>query len=147
MASSRCVIVFPLRVKLADAHQHVEAVEFQAFLEADHRRMVGGEKFVFPLHRADNHVDAQRHGFGEEGAFQRAFDRRAVGALGRKHDREIAQADRGVAAGQLGARSTAARSAYLRGAHPVKVSSDGDVAVYFTSRKGREECEAVMHFL
>jgi hypothetical protein len=48
---------------------------------------------------------------------------------------------------QLGARTTAARSAYLWGAHPVKVSSDGDVSVYFTSRKGREQCEAVMHFL
>ena len=48
---------------------------------------------------------------------------------------------------QLGARATAARSAYLWGAHPVKVSSDGDVAVYFTSHKGDEECEAVMHFL
>jgi hypothetical protein len=48
---------------------------------------------------------------------------------------------------QMGARATAARSAYLWGAHPVKVSSDGEVTVYFTSRKGREECEAVMHFL
>lgn len=48
---------------------------------------------------------------------------------------------------QLGARSTAARSAYLWGAHPVKVSSDGDVTVYFTSRKGNDQCEAEMHFL
>jgi hypothetical protein len=48
---------------------------------------------------------------------------------------------------QLGARATAARSAFLWGAHPVKVSSDGDVTVYFKSRKGVQECDALMHFL
>ena len=48
---------------------------------------------------------------------------------------------------QLGARTTAAKSAYLWGAHPVKVSSDGDVTIYFKSRKGSESCDAVMHFL
>jgi hypothetical protein len=48
---------------------------------------------------------------------------------------------------QLGARTTAARSAYLWGAHPVKVSSDGDVTVFFTSRKGNDQCEALMEFL
>jgi hypothetical protein len=48
---------------------------------------------------------------------------------------------------QLGARTTAAQSAYLWGAHPVKVSSDGDVTVFFTSRKGNDRCEALMEFL
>ncbi len=48
---------------------------------------------------------------------------------------------------QLGARTTAARSAYLWGAHPVKVSADGDVTIYFKSRHGAQECDAVMHFL
>jgi hypothetical protein len=47
---------------------------------------------------------------------------------------------------QLGARATAARSAYLWGARPVNVSSDGDVTVYFKSRSGDEECDAVMEF-
>jgi hypothetical protein len=62
----------------------------------------------------------------------------AVGAIVESHP---------AVGSQLGARSTAARSAYLWGAHPVKVSSDGDVVVHFTSRKGKEECEAVLHFL
>lgn len=48
---------------------------------------------------------------------------------------------------QLGARTTAARSAYLWGAHPVKVSSDGDVTIYFRSKHGEQECDAVMQFL
>jgi DNA integrity scanning protein DisA with diadenylate cyclase activity len=48
---------------------------------------------------------------------------------------------------QLGARTTAARSAYLWGAHPIKVSSDGDVTIYFKSRNGAESCDAMMHFL
>jgi hypothetical protein len=48
---------------------------------------------------------------------------------------------------QLGARTTATRSAYLWGAHPVKVSSDGDVTIYFKSRNGEAECDAVMQFL
>ena len=48
---------------------------------------------------------------------------------------------------QLGARATAARSAYLWGAHPVKISSDGDVTIYFKSRDGDAECDAVMQFL
>jgi hypothetical protein len=47
---------------------------------------------------------------------------------------------------QFGARTTAARSAYLWGAHPVNVSSDGDVTVYFKSRSSDEECDAVMEF-
>jgi hypothetical protein len=51
------------------------------------------------------------------------------------------------AGNQIGARTTAARSAYLWGAHPIKISADGEVTVYFTSRKGSEQCEAVMHFL
>jgi hypothetical protein len=62
----------------------------------------------------------------------------AVGALIRSHP------DVG---NQLGARETAAKSAYLWGAHPVKVSSDGDVTVYFRSRNGEGECDAVMQFL
>jgi len=48
---------------------------------------------------------------------------------------------------QLGARSTAARSAYLWGAHPIKVSSDGEVSVHFKSLGVDEECDAVMRFL
>jgi hypothetical protein len=62
----------------------------------------------------------------------------AVGALIRSHA--------GVG-NQLGARKTAARSAYLWGAHPIEVSSDGDVSVYFKSRNGDRQCDAVMHFL
>ena len=52
----------------------------------------------------------------------------AVGALVRSHP---------SVGNQLGARTTAARSAYLWGAHPIKVSSDGDVTVYFRSRRRR----------
>ena len=48
---------------------------------------------------------------------------------------------------QLGARTTAARSAYLWGGHPIKVSSDGDVTVYFSSKHGDNQCEAKIHFL
>lgn len=48
---------------------------------------------------------------------------------------------------QFGARTTAARSAYLWGAHPITVSSDGDVVVHFKSRNGDNECDAVMQFL
>ena len=48
---------------------------------------------------------------------------------------------------QLGARTTAARSAYLWGAHPITVSSDGDVVVHFKSRNGDNECDAMMQFL
>ena len=62
----------------------------------------------------------------------------AVGALIRSHP---------SVGNQLGARTTAARSAYLWGARPIKVSSDGDVTVYFKSRNGEQECDAVMNFL
>lgn len=62
----------------------------------------------------------------------------AIGALVRSH------ADVG---NQLGARATAARSSFLWGARPIKVSSDGDVSVYFRSAGGGEECDAVMNFL
>lgn len=62
----------------------------------------------------------------------------AVGALIRSH------LDVG---NQLGARATAARSAFLWGARPIKVSSDGDVTIHFKSRHGADECEAVMNFL
>ncbi len=62
----------------------------------------------------------------------------AVGALIRSHPN---------VGSQLGARVTAARSAYLWGGRPIKVSSDGDVAVYFKSRSGDNECDAVMNFL
>lgn len=60
----------------------------------------------------------------------------AVGALIRSH------ADVGS---QLGARTTAARSSYLWGARPVKVSSDGEVTVYFKSRNADQECDAVLN--
>jgi hypothetical protein len=62
----------------------------------------------------------------------------AVGALIRSHP------DVGS---HLGARITAAKSAYLWGAHPVAVSSDGDVTVHFRSRGDSQECDAVMNFL
>ncbi|MGO9115150.1 MAG: hypothetical protein ACLP9L_38550 [Thermoguttaceae bacterium] len=62
----------------------------------------------------------------------------AVGALIRSHP---------DAGSQLGARITAAKSAYLWGAHPIAVSSDGDVTVHFQSRSGDEQCDAVMNFL
>ena len=62
----------------------------------------------------------------------------AVGALIRSHP------DVG---NQLGARATAARSAYLWGSHPIKVSSDGDVTLYFRSIGEHNECDAEMQFL
>ncbi|HEV2970771.1 MAG TPA: hypothetical protein VGY55_12440 [Pirellulales bacterium] len=62
----------------------------------------------------------------------------ATGALIRSHP--------GVG-NQMGARKTAAKSAYLWGARPIEVSSDGDVTVYFKSRNGEQGCDAVMHFL
>ncbi len=62
----------------------------------------------------------------------------AVGALIRSHP-EVGN--------QLGARATAARSAFLWGSRPIKVSSDGDVTIHFTSRNRGNECEAVMNFL
>ncbi len=62
----------------------------------------------------------------------------AVGALIRTHP------DSGS---QLGARANAARSAYLWGAHPIAVSSDGDVTVHFQSRSRDRQCDAVMNFL
>jgi len=62
----------------------------------------------------------------------------AVGALIRSHPNS---------GNHLGARVTAAKSAHLWGAHPIAVSSDGDVSVYFTSRNGATHCDAVMHFL
>lgn len=62
----------------------------------------------------------------------------AIGALIRTHP---------DAGSHLGARITAARSAYLWGAHPIAVSSDGDVTVHFQSRSGDAECDAVMTFL
>ena len=62
----------------------------------------------------------------------------AVGTLIRSHP---------SVGNQLGARTTAARSSYLWGAHPIKVSSDGDVTVYFRSKNCKAECDAEMHFL
>jgi hypothetical protein len=62
----------------------------------------------------------------------------AVGALIRSHPN---------VGSQLGARVTAARSAYLWGDRPIKVSSDGDVAVHFKSRNSGGECDAMTNFL
>ncbi len=62
----------------------------------------------------------------------------AVGALIRSH------ADAGS---HSGARITAAKSAYLWGARPIAVSSDGDVTVHFQSCGRDEQCDAVMNFL
>ena len=62
----------------------------------------------------------------------------AVGALIQSHP---------DAGSHSGARITAAKSAYLWGARPIAVSSDGDVTVHFQSRSGDEQCDAVMNFL
>ena len=62
----------------------------------------------------------------------------AIGALIRSHT------DVGS---HLGARTTAARSSYLWGARPIKVSSDGEVTVYFKSRNADQECDAVLNIL
>ena len=62
----------------------------------------------------------------------------AIGALIRSHP------DVGS---QLGARTTGARSSYLWGARPIKVSSDGEVTVYFKSRSDDQECDAVLNLL
>lgn len=64
----------------------------------------------------------------------------AVGAMVRSHPH---------VPGQFGARSTAAHSAYLHGARPVKISADGEITFYFTSRapNGRQEVLARMECL
>jgi hypothetical protein len=62
----------------------------------------------------------------------------AVGALIRSHP---------SVGSHLGARTNAAKSTYLWGAHPIKVSSDGDVTVYFKSVKGNSHSDAELHFL
>ena len=62
----------------------------------------------------------------------------AIGALIRTHP---------DAGSHLGARLNAAKSAYLWGAHPIAVSSDGDVTVHFHSRNGDRQGDAVMNFL
>lgn len=50
--------------------------------------------------------------------------------------------------GAAGARTTAALSAFLHGGHPVKVSSDGEIAIHFTSRDGNaNEAHAKLEFL
>lgn len=69
------------------------------------------------------------------------FDERhilAVGAIIETHPQ---------AGGQSGARTAAARSAYLWGARPTKISSDGDVTVHFASRHGDQVCDAELNFL
>jgi len=62
----------------------------------------------------------------------------AVGALIRTHPN---------AGSHLGARATAAHSAYLWGGRPIQVSSDGDVTVHFASIGSGQSCDAVMNFL
>lgn len=50
--------------------------------------------------------------------------------------------------GQFGARSTAAFSAYLHGARPVKISSDGEITIHFTTHgPGRKRDHARLEFL
>jgi DisA bacterial checkpoint controller nucleotide-binding len=49
--------------------------------------------------------------------------------------------------GEFGARSTAARSAFHWGGHPIKVSSDGEVTLYFTSKFAKNSCTASTDFL
>jgi hypothetical protein len=62
----------------------------------------------------------------------------AIGALIRSHP------DVGS---HLGARITAAKSAYLWGGRPVAVSADGEVTLFFQSRSEHDVCDASMSFL
>jgi hypothetical protein len=62
----------------------------------------------------------------------------AVGAMIRPHQ------DAGKF---VGARTTAAFSAYRYGGTPLQVSSDGDLTLYFASRNGGKSCDAQMSFL
>jgi DNA integrity scanning protein DisA with diadenylate cyclase activity len=62
----------------------------------------------------------------------------AVGAIIRSHS------DAGT---QIGARSTAAFSAFRWGGHPIKVSSDGEVTVLFSSKGEDATCDAALNFL
>ena len=49
---------------------------------------------------------------------------------------------------EAGARSTAARSAFYWGGYPIKVSSDGEITLYFVSKsRNNEECIATTEFL
>ncbi len=68
------------------------------------------------------------------------FDDRAllaVGALVESHP---------LVGNQLGARTTAARSAYMWGGLPTAVSSDGEITMYFQSEQETERCDAVLRF-
>lgn len=62
----------------------------------------------------------------------------AIGAIIESHPR---------ASGQTGARSTAALSSYYWGGRPVKVSSDGEVTLYFASEDDDYTCDATIEFL
>lgn len=62
----------------------------------------------------------------------------AFGAMIKTHEK----ADK-----ESGARSTAARSAFYWGGHPIKISSDGEITLYFTSKSGENECNATTEFL
>ena len=48
---------------------------------------------------------------------------------------------------EAGARSTAARSAFHWGGYPIKVSSDGEITLYFKSKSKEGECFATTEFL
>lgn len=49
---------------------------------------------------------------------------------------------------ETGARSTAARSAYYWGGHPSKISSDGEISIYFESGDGKgSTCDTKLEFL
>ncbi len=52
-----------------------------------------------------------------------------------------------IAGKEAGARSTAARSAFYWGGFPIKISSDGEITLYFKSRSKRGECIATTEFL
>lgn len=62
----------------------------------------------------------------------------AIGAIIKSHAK---------AGGQSGARTTAALSAYHWGGRPVKVSSDGEVMLYFASDDDEYTCDATIEFL
>jgi hypothetical protein len=62
----------------------------------------------------------------------------AFGAMIETHDKAMYE---------MGARSTAARSAYYWGGCPIKISADGEMSIFFTSRWRKLSCEAKLEFL
>src|SRR5512147_2303184 len=91
-----------LSIESPQPHQGVDAFELEDVLETGQRRMAGRQDLVLAHGRADDRVQAERHGQGQEGALERPFDRLPALRLRRQHDREIAQADGHVDAVEKG---------------------------------------------